>query len=131
MNQRALARGHGWSNIIGGAWPLLHMPSFEAVLGPKTDRWLVRTVAGLLVVNGAVQVNASSSAATLPVARRLGIGTALTLGTIDLVYAVPGRISRMYLVDAALEAAWILAWLLAGAREPLDPDVASVPGRPS
>lgn len=130
MNQRGLARGHGWSNIIGGAWPLLHMPSFEAVLGPKTDRWLVRTVAGLLIVNGAVQVNASSSAATLPLARRLGIGTALTLGTIDLMYAPRGRISRMYLVDAALEAAWILAWVVAGDEEPVDRGAAQRSARP-
>jgi hypothetical protein len=27
------------------------MRSFEAVSGPKVDRWLVETVAGLMVVN--------------------------------------------------------------------------------
>lgn len=114
MNQRALARGHGWFNIVGGVWPLLHLRSFEAVLGPKVDRWLVRTVAGLMVVNGVVQVSAGSSTDALAQARRIGIGTALTLGTIDLVYAPRGRISRLYLVDAVVEGAWVLAWLSAG-----------------
>jgi hypothetical protein len=41
------------------------MPSFKAVLRPKTDRWLagwlVKTVAGLMVGNGWVQLRAASS----------------------------------------------------------------------
>jgi len=110
MNQRIVARGQGLFNIVGGVWPLLHLPSFEAVLGPKTDRWLVRTVAGLMIVNGTVQVSVGPSAEALQQARRIGIGTALTLGTIDLVYAPSGRISKVYLIDALLEGAWILAW---------------------
>src|SRR3954466_14187786 len=101
MRRSTVAAGHGLANIAGGLWPLLHVRSFEAVLGPKTDVWLVRTVAGLLVVNGAVQVSASSgSPDALVLARRLGIGTALTLGTVDVVYVATGRISRMYLLDA-------------------------------
>jgi hypothetical protein len=102
-------------------WPLLHLPSFEAVLGPKTDRWLVRTVAGLMIVNGAVQVSVGSSAEALQQARRIGIGTALTLGTIDLVYAPRGRISKVYLIDALLEGAWILAWFHVRGRTPGTP----------
>ena len=99
-------------NAAGGLWPLVHMPSFEAVFGPKTDRWLVRTVAGLLVGNGWAQVRAAQEGPDgLRQARRLGIATAATLLAIDLRYAIPGRISRMYLVDAAAEAAWILLWL--------------------
>ncbi len=43
-------------NAVGGLWPLLHMRSFEQVLGPKTDRWLVRTVAGLMLASGLAQV---------------------------------------------------------------------------
>ena len=111
MNRLALARGHGCFNIVGGVWPLLHMRSFEAIMGPKVDRWLVRTVAGLMVANGVVQVSAGPSREALRQARRIGIGTALTLGTIDLVYAPRGRISKVYLVDALAEGAWVLAWL--------------------
>lgn len=90
------------------------MRSFEIVLGPKTDRWLVRTVAGLLIGNGLVQVGSPDTADGLAQARRLGLGTALTLATIDLVYVPSGRISRVYLIDAALEVAWIVAWSIEG-----------------
>jgi hypothetical protein len=41
--------------------------------------------------------------------RRIGIGPALTLADVDLVYVPRPQISRMYLVDAAVEAAWLLA----------------------
>ena len=38
-------------------------------------------------------------------ARRLGVGTAAVLAAIDLVYVPAGRISKMYLLDAAVEVA--------------------------
>lgn len=106
----ALARLHGLFNLAGGVWPLVHLPSFEAVLGPKADRWLVRTVAGLMVVNGVTQLTAAPTPEALASSRRLGIGTAATLAAIDVRYAPTGRISRMYLVDAVLELAWVAAW---------------------
>jgi hypothetical protein len=108
--QLELARAHGFCNVLGGAWPLLHMRSFEAVLGPKTDRWLVKTVAGLLVANGVAQLRATTPAEVRQAAR-VGIGTAAVLLLVDLRYALPGRISRMYLLDAVAEAGWIVAWL--------------------
>jgi hypothetical protein len=119
MRRSTLAAAHGFANVVGGLWPLLHMRSFEAVMGPKTDVWLVRTVAGLLVANGAVQLSAAGrSPDALVLAGRLGIGTSVTLGTVDLVYAPNGRISRMYLLDALLEAAWVAAWLSARRGDP-------------
>jgi len=105
-----VARLHGAFNAAGGLWPLVHLRSFEAVLGPKVDRWLVYTVAGLMVCIGTAQLTSSAHPASVRQARRLGVGTALTLGGIDLVYVARRRISPMYLVDAAAEAAWLLAW---------------------
>jgi hypothetical protein len=110
MDGVVLGRAHGVANLIGGLWPLLHISSFEMVFGPKTDRWLVKTVAGLLMVNGLTQLTTSSTADGVRQARRLGVGTAAVLAAIDLVYVPAGRISKMYLVDAALEVGWILAW---------------------
>jgi hypothetical protein len=103
-------------NLTTGLWPLLHLRSFEAVSGPKTDRWLVKTVAGLVAGNGLVQIGARDSATALAQARRIGLGTAVTLAAIDLTYAPAGRISRVYLVDAALQVAWTAAWLTGGRR---------------
>jgi len=113
MDGVVLARAHGVMNVVGGVWPLLHIGSFEAVFGPKTDRWLVKTVAGLLIVNGLAQLASSPSADGMRQARRLGLGTAAVLAAIDLVYVPAGRISKMYLLDAALEVAWVMAWFRA------------------
>ncbi|MEV0145597.1 MULTISPECIES: hypothetical protein [unclassified Nonomuraea] len=107
----ALVRAHGLFNVVGGLWPLLHMPSFERVFGPKTDRWLVRTVAGLLVGVGWTQLRGASTVAGAEQARRVGRATAATLLAVDLVYVPKGRISPMYLLDAAAETIWLLAWL--------------------
>jgi hypothetical protein len=82
------------------------------VFGPKTDRWLVRTVAGLLLTSGAAQLSAHG-APGLAVARRVGTGTAATLLAIDLVYVPKGRIRPTYLLDAACEVGWLVAWLTA------------------
>ncbi len=110
-----LARAHGAFNVAGGLWPLLHLRSFEAVTGPKADRWLVRTVAGLMVANGVAQWRTEPSSDGRAAARRIGLGTASVLAAVDVAYAIPHRISRMYLVDAALEAGWALAWIRSGA----------------
>jgi hypothetical protein len=111
MNPLTLARAHGVANLVGGLWPLLHLHSFEAVFGPKTDRWLVKTVSGLLIVNGLTQLRTTASLENIAQARRLGVGTAAVLAVIDLIYVPAVRISKMYLIDAAVEIGWIMAWL--------------------
>ncbi|GGO60817.1 hypothetical protein [Nonomuraea cavernae] len=105
-----LARTQGACNVLGGVWPLAHMSSFEKVFGPKVDRWLVRTVAGLLVGIGYSQIRASRTPEGVRHARRIGLTTAATLLSIDLVYVPMGRIRATYLLDALAEAGWIYAW---------------------
>lgn len=51
-----VARVQGAYYTVSGVWPLVSLRSFEAVLGPKTDRWLVQTVAGLTTTIGAAQL---------------------------------------------------------------------------
>jgi hypothetical protein len=63
-----------------------------------------------LIVNGIIQLTTSSTAIGLRQARRFGVGTAAVLAAIDLVYVPARRISKMYLVDAAIEVGWIMAW---------------------
>jgi hypothetical protein len=42
--RHALAQGAraGWR--VTGVWPILRLRSFEAVTGPKKERWLVKTM---------------------------------------------------------------------------------------
>lgn len=109
--RESLAACQGLAYIFSSAWPLVHMRSFEAVTGPKTDTWLVRTVSGLLMTIGALQVRYRTSTEGLRFARSLGIGTAATLAAIDVWYACRGRISKIYLLDAAAQASMLAAWL--------------------
>lgn len=106
-----LARLQGSFNVINGLWPLVHMRSFEAVSGPKTDKWLVRTVSGLLITIGLEQLRAATRPGSDDSARRLGIGTAATLAAIDLIYVGKGRISKLYLLDAVVEMLILRGWL--------------------
>jgi hypothetical protein len=110
---QTLARAQGGFNVIAGVWPLLSVRTFEAIFGPKADRWLEFTVAGLLVVNGVEQL-LSSRRGDLYTARRLGLGTAATLAAIDAVYVPAGRIPRTYAIDAAVEVVWMLLWIRSG-----------------
>jgi hypothetical protein len=118
---RVVATAQGGYNVASGIWPLLHMRSFEAVLGPKTDRWLVRTVAGLLVTVGAAQLQPGTP---VRLARLLGIGSAATFAAIDVTYVAKGRIRKVYLLDAVVEVCWMLAWSQVPAGGP-KPDVAA------
>jgi hypothetical protein len=107
---RKLAQAQGLFYLTSGVWPLIHMRSFEFVLGRKEEHWLVQTVSGLLIANGFSQLRTEPTPRAIGAARRTGLGTAASLALIDLRYAATGRISRMYLVDALMEAGWILAW---------------------
>ena len=111
-----LARAHGAFNLTAGLWPLAHYRSFVRVTGPKADKWLVQTVAGLAVAIGYTMVRAGSSPEGKAAARRLGVGAALAFGAVDAVYGSKGRIGRVYLVDLAMELAWLAAWASAGRR---------------
>lgn len=104
-----VATAHGAFNVLGGAWPIASIRSFEAVFGPKTDRWLEYTVSGLLVSNGVAQLRAARAGETRS-ARWVGNGTAVTLLAIDLVYVPAGRLRWTYLVDAAFEIGWLAWW---------------------
>ena len=97
--------------LVTGIWPILSMASFEAVSGPKTDDWLVRMVALLVVVIGATLWAAVRRRTWTREIQLLAVGSAAAFAVIDLRYALGGRISPIYLADAGLELA-IVALLL-------------------
>jgi energy-converting hydrogenase Eha subunit E len=110
---RLVLGGQAAYYILTGAWPLLHMASFEAVTGPKVDDWLVKMVGLLAATIGvtlALAVRASRWSAEV---RALAILSALSFAAIDVRYALSGRISPIYLADAAVEL--LLVAFLAGA----------------
>jgi hypothetical protein len=106
--KRRLATVHGLYYLATGVWPLVSMRSFEAITGPKTDRWLVRTVGVLAAVIGASLLTRRG---TRDGDRVLPIGSALGFASIDAVYALRGTISPIYLADGLLELVLAAGWL--------------------
>ena len=119
-----LARVQGWFYVLTGVWAIVDIDSFQRVTGPKTDLWLVKTVGALVIVIGAALIAAAHE-------RRFGlpvlivaIGSALGLAAIDLVYVLGGRISPIYLLDAAAEIAIVLVWAAVWSRRLAGPGAA-------
>ena len=112
----ALALVQGLFYAATGLWALVDLDSFMAVTGPKTDRWLVKTVGILVTVIGAVLLLAWRRARVTPEVVFLAVGSALSLAAIDVIYVSNGTISPIYLLDAVAEVGLALAWLLAARR---------------
>jgi hypothetical protein len=98
--------------LATGLWPLVNLRSFEAVTGPKVDDWLVHTV-GLLAAAIGIALLAGSSRSRLSMEiLTLAVASAMAFGTIDLVYALRGTISRIYLADAIVQVVVMLGLLV-------------------
>ncbi|APR88155.1 hypothetical protein A7982_13504 [Minicystis rosea] len=116
-----LATAQGLFYVVTGVWPLVSMRTFEAVTGPKTDQWLVKTAGSLIATIGATLLASAKRGRIPPEIMLLGGGSAATLATIDLVYALRGRISPIYLLDAGVEIGFAVAWTALGReREPTE-----------
>ena len=113
-----LALGQGLYYLGTGLWALVSIRSFEAVTGPKVDRWLVKTVGVLVSVIGAALMLAGWRRRVAPESAILAAGSAAGLGAIDTVYATKGRIAKIYLLDAVVEVALVAGWVLAARRRP-------------
>jgi hypothetical protein len=107
---RALAVAQAIYYGATGIWPLLDIKSFERITGPKADRWLVKTVGALVTAIGASLAQAREDP-TRPETVILATGSAVALGTIDVVYVAKRRISPVYLLDALAQAVLLVAWV--------------------
>jgi hypothetical protein len=95
-----------------GLWPIVHLRSFERVTGPKYDKWLVRTMGGLITAVGAALIIGSFERRPSSALKMLGVGSALALGLADVIHAARGRISKVYLGDAVAGGALAATWAL-------------------
>ena len=103
LRQWLLALQSGYY-VLTGIWPLVHLPSFEAVTGPKTDDWLVHMV-GLLAATIGIPIGMAAvrNHGRTPEVVVLAVMSALAFAAIDLWYGITGRISRIYLADAVVQ----------------------------
>jgi len=107
---QSLARARGLITIMGGAWPLASVRSFEGVFGPKHDRWLVKKATGRPILSGVTQLAGTRPVAGVAQVRRLGPGTAAVIATRDAAHGTNSCVSRRCLPDALLELAWNAVW---------------------
>ena len=111
-----IAKLQGGYYVATGIWPLVSIRTFEAITGPKVDKWLVKTVGVLVSVIGATLWVGGTRRRIAPELKLLAMGSAAGLTAIDIVYVARGRISPIYLLDAALEAAIVAFWKAANVR---------------
>jgi hypothetical protein len=124
MDARRIALGQGTYFVLTGVWPVVHLPSFEAVTGPKLERWLVKTTGVLIAAIGTALVAGGVRRSVSRELRLLGAVSAAGLAAIELWYAGPRRrIAPIYLADAAIELALVVAWGVAGRRPARAPRV--------
>jgi hypothetical protein len=106
---RVLPMVQGGYYLLTGLWPLVHMDSFERVTGRKTDRWLVRTVGALVVAIGSGLLRAGRRGYVARELRTVSQLAAAGFIAVEVPTAVRGRISSVYLADAALELGFMVA----------------------
>jgi hypothetical protein len=115
---RLVLGAQGVYYLITGVWPLAHLPSFEAITGPKTDDWLVHTVAALAVAIGlALLVGARRDVATAE-SVTLACCSAMAFAAIDGWYVAKGILRPIYLCDAVVEVLLVALLLTSERRDP-------------
>lgn len=115
--RRAVALAQGSYFALTGIWPILSMRTFEAVTGPKQDKWLVKTVGALVGVLGGVLTASSARKEPAEDLAQVAIGSAAALAAVDVIYVAKKRISPIYLLDAVAETILIVGWNLSKARD--------------
>lgn len=102
--------------FVTGIWPLIHMPSFVWITGPKVDYWLVRMVALLIVSISLTILSAAYHKRVSTEIIILSIASIISFCLIDFYYAWVDRISGIYVADAFAEIGLLLLWIFAIAR---------------
>jgi hypothetical protein len=111
---QALLRAQAAYFVVTGVWPMVDLDTFQSITGPKPEGWLVKTLGGLITAVGVALWIAADAEEPSREATALGAGSAAALGASDLWYGgIRRRISPVYLVDAAAQAALLYGWVRA------------------
>ncbi len=88
--------------LVTGLWPLLHFPSFTAVVGPKPDRFQTQVAGALFAAIGLTLLAGEPGSRT---ARVLSGATAVS--AIGMTTAYRRQLPDVFWGDAALEAVFL------------------------
>ena len=92
-------------------WPLVSIDTFQLVRVSTTDLWMVKTVGSLIAVAGLVIFLAGLRNQVAYEIFVLGAGSAAVLVSVDVNFSLQDIISRIYLMDAVVEAIIVCWWL--------------------
>ena len=102
--------------LTTGLWPLVHLRSFEAVTGRKRDDWLVKANGAIFAAIGLGLGLAAVRDRLTPEWRAMAVALAAGVIGVEGTNLARRRISWVYGLDAAFEAAMAVVWLAAGRR---------------
>jgi hypothetical protein len=95
--------------LLTAIWPLIDVNSFMAVTGPKTDIWLVKTVALLLLATAVFYITAIVFKAVSSLVMVNAFLMSFALAFIDFYYFLNGTISVIYTVDGFIQIIFIIS----------------------
>lgn len=102
----------GLYTLITAVWPIVDIQSFMQVSGYKTDIWLVKTVAALLVAISAGLLGATRAEQyNIPIIV-LALVAAVGLAYVDFYYALNDTIWNIYMADGVIEILFAISWLV-------------------
>ena len=113
---RTLLAAQGTYYLATGVVPFVSRRAFQAVTGPKADWWLVQSVSVLVDAVGAGLVTAAVRDRVTPELMAVAAGSSIGLAAVESVHVLRGRIARVYLLDAALQAGFAAAGMVACVR---------------
>jgi hypothetical protein len=107
-----LALAQGIYYAAAGAWPLLHLRSFEKVTGPKLEEWLTKGVGACWLNVGIELIQAGLRGGHVRRdVRALAVRMAVTFAAFDFHYAGRRRrISPVYLINGFVQLAFVVLW---------------------
>lgn len=114
---RFLVATQGTYFLLTGVWPLLHLDSFIAVTGYKTDVWLVKTVGALLLPMSMTLFYFFFRATDRVPAILLGALSSIAFIAVDFHYATKDTIRDVYMLDGAVEIIILAGWCYVGWQE--------------
>lgn len=108
---KRIAFAQGIYYLATAIWPFISGSSFQDLLGPKRDWWLVLTFSMLMAAIGLAMLTSLKINADLRVARLFGLFIALMLALSEIWFVSSGAIRNTYLIDTFFQALFILGWL--------------------
>ena len=102
---------HGVYVLLTAIWALIDIGSFMSVTGPKSDIWLVKTVAVLLLPISLCILFPLFSSINPLLSILVSMLSAAGLAAIDFYYTSNNTISAVYQYDGILQILFLISWL--------------------